>query len=48
MLEKILPDVLELVTQQHKEFRFSLPPNVFDMGGIIDMNYDNEEALKSK
>uniref|UniRef100_A0A914CY78 Bifunctional lysine-specific demethylase and histidyl-hydroxylase n=1 Tax=Acrobeloides nanus TaxID=290746 RepID=A0A914CY78_9BILA len=48
MIEKILPDVVNLVAEQNKEMRFSLPPNAFDMAGVIDMRYDNEEAAEQR
>lgn len=48
MIEKILPEVVKMVADNETKMRFSLPPNVFDMGGVVDMSYDNDEAFGKK
>lgn len=48
LIDKILPEVASSVAANQKFARMSLPPHFLDMGGLIDLQYDNDEAFKKR
>ncbi|KAH7730243.1 CBN-JMJC-1 protein [Aphelenchoides avenae] len=48
LLESLVPELVSGVAQQLTQMRRSLPPSMLDMAGVLEANYDNEEALGEK
>ncbi|CAP31037.1 Protein CBR-JMJC-1 [Caenorhabditis briggsae] len=48
LMEKVIPEAVGALTEERHKLRRGLPIGLFDMGGVVDLDYSQEEHFTEK